>query len=159
VRGKELMDTTIRAGWAGFGTKAVYNAMQECDLLLMICTDYPYSNFLPAKGTVIQIDERAEVLGRRTPRALGVIGSARPTMQLLLDKVAATRYSGTTSPANVTDGMRCWTSRATSSGAKTVSIRRRWRAVPSFMFSWPNNRQREHRSVGFLRVRTAPRSE
>jgi thiamine pyrophosphate-dependent acetolactate synthase large subunit-like protein len=71
------------------GTKAVYNAVQQCELLLMVGTDYPYSNFLPAKGNVIQIDERAQVLGRRTPTVLGVTGSARPTLKLLLDKVAA----------------------------------------------------------------------
>jgi pyruvate dehydrogenase (quinone) len=57
--------------------------------LLMVGTDYPYSNFLPTKGSVIQIDERAQVLGRRAPTVLGVTGSARPTLTLLLDKVAA----------------------------------------------------------------------
>jgi pyruvate dehydrogenase (quinone) len=40
----------------------------HCDLLLMLGTDYPFSEFLPQKGSVIQIDERAAVLGRRTPR-------------------------------------------------------------------------------------------
>ena len=60
-----------------------------CDLLLMVGTDYPYSNFLPSQGTVIQIDERPQVLGRRAPTVLGVAGSARPTLKLLLDKVAA----------------------------------------------------------------------
>jgi pyruvate dehydrogenase (quinone) len=63
--------------------------VQHCDLLLMVGTDYPYSNFLPEKGAAIQIDERAQVLGRRTPTVLGVTGSARPTLKLLLDKVAA----------------------------------------------------------------------
>src|SRR5258705_9207046 len=92
----------------------------------MVGTDYPYSNFLPAEGMVIQIDERAQVLGRRAPTVLGVTGSARPTLELLLDKVAArpTPYLGTTSPTNVTGGMRCWTSRLTSSAARTESIRR-----------------------------------
>jgi pyruvate dehydrogenase (quinone) len=71
------------------GTKAVYNAVMNCDLLLMLGTDYPYSEFLPHKGSVIQIDERARVLGRRAPTALGVIGSARPTLQRILGKVAA----------------------------------------------------------------------
>jgi pyruvate dehydrogenase (quinone) len=92
VRGKELMaydDPRWMGGLGMIGTKAVYNAVQQCDLLLMIGTDYPYSNFLPAKGTVIQIDERAQVLGRRVPTVLGVTGSARPTLKLLLDKVAA----------------------------------------------------------------------
>jgi pyruvate dehydrogenase (quinone) len=55
----------------------------------MVGTDYPYSNFLPAKGNVIQIDERAQVLGRRAPTALGVTGSARPTLKLLLERVTA----------------------------------------------------------------------
>jgi pyruvate dehydrogenase (quinone) len=76
------------------GTKAVYNAVMGCDLLLMLGTDYPYSEFLPHKGTVIQIDERARVLGRRAPTALGVIGSVRPTLQLVLGKVAPKTDAG-----------------------------------------------------------------
>jgi thiamine pyrophosphate-dependent acetolactate synthase large subunit-like protein len=92
LRGKELM-AYDDPGWMGglgmIGTKAVYQAVQHCDLLLMVGTDYPYSNFLPTKVEVIQIDERPQVLGRRAPTALGVTGSARPTLKLLLDKVAA----------------------------------------------------------------------
>jgi pyruvate dehydrogenase (quinone) len=90
VRGKELMaydDSRWMGGLGMIGTKAVYNAVQRCDLLLMIGTDYPYSNFLPAKGNVIQIDERPVVLGRRTPTMLGITGSARPALKLLLEKV------------------------------------------------------------------------
>lgn len=92
VRGKELMaydDPRWMGGLGMIGTKPVYHAVQNCDLLLMLGTDYPYSNFLPAKGNVIQIDERAQALGRRTPTMLGVIGSVRPTLKLLLDKVTA----------------------------------------------------------------------
>jgi pyruvate dehydrogenase (quinone) len=44
---------------------------------------------LPSHGSVVQVDERAEVLGRRAPTALGVVGSVRPTLKLLLDRVAA----------------------------------------------------------------------
>jgi pyruvate dehydrogenase (quinone) len=92
VRGKEIMaydDPHWMGGLGMIGTKPVYQAAQHCDLLLMVGTDYPYSNFLPGKGVVIQIDERAQVLGRRTPTVLGVTGSARPTLKLLLEKVAA----------------------------------------------------------------------
>jgi thiamine pyrophosphate-dependent acetolactate synthase large subunit-like protein len=78
--------------WVGglgmIGTKPVYEAVQDCELLLMVGTDYPYSNFLPDKEKVIQIDERPQVLGRRAPTMLGVTGSARPTLALLLGKVA-----------------------------------------------------------------------
>jgi pyruvate dehydrogenase (quinone) len=89
VRAKEYMafdDPHWMGGLGMIGTKPVYHAVQQCDLLLMVGTDYPYSNFLPAKGHVIQIDERPLVLGRRTPTVLGVTGSARPTLKLLLDK-------------------------------------------------------------------------
>ena len=71
------------------GTKAVYHAIMQCDLLLMLGTDYPYSEFLPHKGSVIQVDDRASALGRRTPTALGIIGSVRPTVKLLLEEVGA----------------------------------------------------------------------
>jgi pyruvate dehydrogenase (quinone) len=90
VRGKELMaydDPRWMGGLGMIGTKAVYNAVQRCDLLLMIGTDYPYSNFLPVKGNVIQIDERPMVLGRRTPTMLGITGSVRPALKLLLERV------------------------------------------------------------------------
>jgi pyruvate dehydrogenase (quinone) len=92
LRGKELMaydDPRWMGGLGMIGTRAVYHAVQNCDLLVMIGTDYPYSNFLPTKGSVIQIDERPQVLGRRAPTALGVTGSARPTLKLLLGRVSA----------------------------------------------------------------------
>jgi pyruvate dehydrogenase (quinone) len=92
VRGKEMMaydDPHWMGGLGMIGTRAVYNAARHCDLLLMVGTDYPYSNFLPSEGIVIQIDERAQVLGRRAPTVLGVTGSARPTLRLLLEQVAA----------------------------------------------------------------------
>jgi thiamine pyrophosphate-dependent acetolactate synthase large subunit-like protein len=78
--------------WIGgigmIGTKAVYNAVMHCDLLLMVGTDYPYSNFLPSKGAdVIQIDERGKVLGRRAPTALGIVDSARPALSSLLGQL------------------------------------------------------------------------
>jgi pyruvate dehydrogenase (quinone) len=92
VKGKDIMpfdDPRWMGGIGMIGTKAVYNAVMRCDLFLMLGTDYPYSEFLPAKGVVVQIDERAQVLGRRTPTALGVVGSVQPTLKLLLGKVAA----------------------------------------------------------------------
>jgi pyruvate dehydrogenase (quinone) len=92
VKGKDIMaydDPHWMGGIGMIGTKAVYNAIMHCDLLLMVGTDYPYSDFLPRSGNVIQIDERPQVLGRRAPTMLGVTGSARPTLKLLLDQVAS----------------------------------------------------------------------
>jgi len=91
VKGKDIMpydDPRWMGGIGMIGTRAVYHAIMHCDLLLMIGTDYPYSNFLPTRGAIIQVDERPEALGRRAPTALGVVGSAQPTLKMLLDRVA-----------------------------------------------------------------------
>jgi pyruvate dehydrogenase (quinone) len=90
VKGKDIMpyDDPCRMGGIGMiGTKADYHAVMHCDLFLMLGTDYPYSVFLPRDGAVIQIDERARVLGRRAPTKLGVIGSVRPAVRSLLGRV------------------------------------------------------------------------
>src|SRR6202050_5319619 len=90
VKGKDIMpysDPRWMGGIGMIGTKAVYDAVMHCDLFVMLGTDYPYSEFLPHKGAVVQIDDRARVLGRRTPTALGVVGSVRPTLKLLLERV------------------------------------------------------------------------
>jgi pyruvate dehydrogenase (quinone) len=92
VRGKDIMpfdDPRWMGGIGMIGTKPVYNAVMHCDLFLMLGTDYPYSEFLPRKGAVIQVDERPAVLGRRAPTMLGVVGSVLPTVKLILDRVAA----------------------------------------------------------------------
>ena len=92
VKGKDIMaydDPRWMGGIGMIGTRAVYEAVMRCDLLLMVGTDYPYSEFLPTKGAVIQIDERAQALGRRAPTVLGVVGSAQPTLKLLLGPVAS----------------------------------------------------------------------
>jgi pyruvate dehydrogenase (quinone) len=89
VKGKDIMpfdDPRWMGGIGMIGTKAGYHAVMHCDLFLMLGTDYPYSEFLPRKGAVIQVDERARVIGRRAPTELGVIGSVRPTVKSLLDK-------------------------------------------------------------------------
>ena len=92
VKGKDIMpfdDPRWMGGIGMIGTRADYHAIMECDLLLMLGTDYPFSEFLPQKGAVIQIDERAAALGRRAATELGIRGSVRPTIKLLLDEVAA----------------------------------------------------------------------
>jgi pyruvate dehydrogenase (quinone) len=92
VKGSDILpydDPRWMGGIGMIGTKAVYNAVMHCDLLLMLGTDYPYSEFLPHKGGVVQVDERAHILGRRAPTVLGVVGSVLPTLKLLLEKTAA----------------------------------------------------------------------
>ena len=74
----EFDDPHVIGGLGLIGSKAGYQAVHECELLLMIGSDYPYSEFLPLKTKVIQIDERASVIGRRLPVSQAIVGSSRP---------------------------------------------------------------------------------
>src|SRR5262249_24112333 len=92
VKGQDILpyeDPHWIGGIGLIGTKAAYHAAMQCDLFMMLGTDYPYSEFLPRNAAVIQIDDRAQVLGRRTPTVLGIVGSVRPALKQLVDRVAA----------------------------------------------------------------------
>ena len=54
VKGKDIMpydDPRWMGGIGMIGTKPVYHAVMDCDLFLMLGTDYPYSEFLPRKAS------------------------------------------------------------------------------------------------------------
>jgi pyruvate dehydrogenase (quinone) len=96
-RGKDLVaydDPRWIGGVGLIGGKPGLRAVNEADLLLMLGSDYPYREFLPSKGAVVQIDRRPGVLGRRTPVALGVVGCVKPTLASLLGAVAAKSDGG-----------------------------------------------------------------
>ena len=92
----------------------------------------------PAKGiffcrpsAVVQVDGRVHVLGRRAPTALGVIGSVRPAVRSLLGRVKRKSDAGFFD--RITTGRkawdeRCWTSSPIPRAARTLFIRRPWRA-------------------------------
>jgi pyruvate dehydrogenase (quinone) len=87
LRGKEYIayDNPFDVGLTGLiGFSSGYYAMEGCDTLLMLGTDFPYQQFFPPKATVIQIDSRGEQLGRRTPIHLGLVGSIQHTLPALL---------------------------------------------------------------------------
>jgi len=69
------------------GSKAGFDAMHEADLLLMLGTDFPYSEFLPEKSTIIQIDTKPEKLGRKAKVDYGYCGDIKPTLQELMPLV------------------------------------------------------------------------
>jgi pyruvate dehydrogenase (quinone) len=87
-RGKEHIEweNPYDVGMTGLiGFSSGYFAMNDCDALLLLGTDFPYRQFYPAGETKIaQIDIRPEQLGRRTPITLGVVGAVGPTLDALL---------------------------------------------------------------------------
>src|SRR6204780_1081088 len=74
-------------GLIGFGM--AYEAIHECDLLLLLGTDFPYDKFLPTKCKIAQIDIRVDRLGRRSRLDLGIWGDVRETLQALLPRLDA----------------------------------------------------------------------
>jgi len=90
MRGKEFIeyDNPFDVGMTGLlGFSSGYHAMMNCDLLLMIGTDFPYQQFFPKEATVVQIDVRGEQLGRRTKVDYGFVGDTKTTLQALLPKL------------------------------------------------------------------------
>ena len=89
LRGKEHVewDNPYDVGMTGLiGFASGYYAMRDCDVLLMLGTDFPYRPFYPEGNGVriAQIDLRPENIGRRVPVDLGVVGDVRPTLTALL---------------------------------------------------------------------------
>jgi pyruvate dehydrogenase (quinone) len=89
MRGKEHVewDNPYDVGMTGLiGFSSGYYAMLDCDVLLMLGTDFPYRQFYPEEKSarVVQIDIRPEQLGRRTGIDLGVVGDVRATLKALL---------------------------------------------------------------------------
>jgi pyruvate dehydrogenase (quinone) len=60
--------------------------MLDCDVLLMLGTDFPYRQFYPQGSGVriAQVDIRAEHIGRRAAIDLGIVGDVRATLVQLL---------------------------------------------------------------------------
>jgi thiamine pyrophosphate-dependent acetolactate synthase large subunit-like protein len=87
-------DPRVVGGLGLIGSKAGYDAVHGCEVLVMIGSDYPYGEFLPQKTKVIQIDERGFAIGRRLPVAQPVVGSSRPAVTGLLDRIKAKTDSG-----------------------------------------------------------------
>ena len=90
LRGREYVeyDSPYDVGLTGLiGYSSGYHAMMGCDTLLMLGTDFPYTQFYPEKATVIQVDRRGENLGRRTRLDLGLIGDVKETLNALLGEL------------------------------------------------------------------------
>ncbi len=86
-RGKDVLEAdnpgavgmTGLLGWGG-----ATEALADCDLLLMLGTDFPYHAFLPAGKTIIQVDDKPLHLGRKAAVDLGLVGDVGETLRALI---------------------------------------------------------------------------
>jgi pyruvate dehydrogenase (quinone) len=87
MRGKEYVeyDNPFDVGMTGLlGFSSGYYAMMDCDVLLILGSDLPYSQFYPEQARVAQVDLRPENLGRRVRLELGLVGDVKSTLGKLL---------------------------------------------------------------------------
>lgn len=90
VRASDIFDHSAPnvVGLTGLiGNPSGYQAVMECDLLIMLGTDFPYTNFLPGGTKTIQVDIRPENIGNRTPVDLGIHGNIKTVVTAWLDNV------------------------------------------------------------------------
>lgn len=68
------------------GTRPSYELMRDCDRLLIVGSNFPYSQFLPKFGAArgVQIDVDGRVIGMRYPTEVNLVGDARETLRALI---------------------------------------------------------------------------
>ena len=90
-RGKQWLEhdnpyATGMTGLLGYG--GAYGAINNADLLLLLGTDFPFSEFLPKDNVKkVQIDREPRHIGRRTHLDLSLVGDVKATLISLLPKV------------------------------------------------------------------------
>jgi pyruvate dehydrogenase (quinone) len=86
-RGKEFLeyDNPYATGMTGLlGTESGHYSLEKADLVFLLGTDFPYTAWYPKKPKIVQLDIRAEHLGRRCRLELGLMGDTKETLCELL---------------------------------------------------------------------------
>ena len=68
------------------GTTASYHLMMDCDTLLTVGSNFPYTQFMPEleQARAVQIDHDGRFIGMRYPYELNLVGDAKATLTALL---------------------------------------------------------------------------
>jgi len=90
-RGKQWLEheNPYAVGMTGLiGYGGAFGAINDADLLLMLGTDFPFSEFLPGDSVKkVQIDKNPKHIGRRTSVDLGLVGDIKTTVSALLERI------------------------------------------------------------------------
>lgn len=91
LRGKQWLehDNPYAVGMTGLlGYGGAYRAIHDADLVLLLGTDFPFTEFLPGKDVKkVQIDLRPKHIGRRTAVDLGLVGDVKDTLKVVLSAI------------------------------------------------------------------------
>jgi pyruvate dehydrogenase (quinone) len=89
-RGKDIFeaDNPNAVGMTGLlGEGGAIEALAQCDLLLLLGTDFPFHHFMPADTVIAQVDIAPGHLGRRAKVDLGLVGDIGETLRALLPRI------------------------------------------------------------------------
>lgn len=86
--GKDVLadDLPFVTGAIGLlGTRPSYELMRDCDTLLIVGSNFPYTQFLPEFGQAraVQIDNDGTSIGMRYPTELNIVADAKVTLAAL----------------------------------------------------------------------------
>ena len=72
------------------GTRPSYELMMDCDTLLIVGSNFPYSQYLPefGKARAVQIDLDGTLIGMRYPTEVNLVGDAGATLRALLPRLS-----------------------------------------------------------------------
>ncbi len=87
--GKDVLpdDLPFVTGAIGLlGTRPSYEMMMDCDTLLIVGANFPYTQFMPEfdQARAVQIDIDGAMIGMRYPTEVNLVGDARATLNALL---------------------------------------------------------------------------
>lgn len=86
LRGKDFIqyDNPFDVGMTGLlGYGAAHSGIHDADLLILLGTDFPYTQFLPGDIPTAQVDTDARIIGRRTGVQYPVHGDVAATLNAL----------------------------------------------------------------------------
>lgn len=90
-RGKDVLEygNPNNVGMTGvLGFESGYHAVLNCDTLVLLGTNFAWSQFYPSSATIIQVDNDPMRVGQRHPVDLGLVGDIKDTLQALLPRIA-----------------------------------------------------------------------
>lgn len=70
------------------GIPSGYRAVHDCDVLVMLGTNFPYDTFVPSGITIVQVDSNVEHIGLRAADSIGVHGDVGATLAKLTPLLA-----------------------------------------------------------------------
>ncbi|OHT68133.1 thiamine pyrophosphate-requiring protein [Mycobacteroides chelonae] len=90
------------------GTRASYELMRDCDTLLIVGSNFPYSQYLPEFGQAraIQIDSDGATVGMRYPTEINIVADARAGLAALIPLLQ--RKPDRAWREGIEDGVRRW---------------------------------------------------